>query len=433
MRPKRILPQITPTILALALFAGEPAAAQQEKVLHSFGNGTDGTGPDSLLFDAAGNLFGTTINGGALEGQAIYTGTAFELSPLTGGGWKETILHSFGGRGDGQGPGGLISDAAGNLYGTTQFGGDHYCPDGEAAPVGPGGCGIVFQLRPPVTKGGVWTERILYDFKGGNDGSEPNSALAMDSSGNLYGTSSWGGGNLYAEGAAFELSPTTQGYWTFKLLHEFNTSVADGFHPSYGLILDASGDLYGTTCDGGAYQGGIAFELLPMADGKWAENILYSFNASGTDGTCPSYGITFDSSGNLYGTTIEGGTDQYGTVFELTPSGSGPWKEQVLHNFEGGSGDGENPFGAVLFDTSGNLYGTTAYGGTSARGTVFKLAPGGGIWSETILHNFGSGTDGQNPGNTLLMDFSGDLFGTTQFGGAYQGLFGSGTVFEIRP
>ncbi len=433
MRSKKISFKLTAVVVAVAmtmLMAARPGAAQQEKLLHSFGNGTDGVTPNALISDAAGNLFGTTTNGGLYEGQVLFAGTAFELSPLKGGGWNEKILHNFGKGTDGEAPNGLISDAAGNLYGTTPFGGGSVCSNADAAP---GGCGIVFQLRPPTTKGNTWTEVVLYRFTGGKDGNNPNGVLTLDSSGNLYGTTYYGGGGFSAGGTVFELSPRANGYWSVKVLHSFNDNGTDGSHSSSGLSFDASGNLYGTTCAGGAYQSGIVFELSPTGGGSWAEKILHDFNSSGTDGVCPGGGLASDSVGNLYGTTVSGGTHHYGTVFELTPSAGGEWTEQVLHEFNGGSGDGSTPYIGVLFDASGNLYGATTYGGTYKRGTVFKLTPTGGSWAESVMHNFGSGPDGQNPAGDLLMDGSGNLFGLTQFGGAYDGLFGSGTVFEIKP
>jgi uncharacterized repeat protein (TIGR03803 family) len=412
------------------MIAATSVSAQQEKLLHSFGNGTDGVTPNALISDSAGNLFGTTTNGGVYEGQVLFAGTAFELSPLKNGDWNEKILHSFGSGTDGEAPNGLISDAAGNLYGTTSYGGGKICYN--AVPAAPGGCGIVFQLRPPTTKGGAWTEVVLYRFTGGKDGNNPNGFLTLDSSGNLYGTTSYGGGGFSNGGTVFELSPRAIGYWAVKPLHLF-TSNGDGSHPSSAVTFDSSGNLYGTTCAGGTYQSGIVFELSPMNSGTWGEKVLYNFNSNGTDGVCPVGGLTSDFGGNLYGTTVSGGNNNYGTVFELTPSSGGVWTEKVLYKFNGGSGDGSYPYSGVLFDSSGNLYGSTSYGSTYNGGAVFKLTPGNGSWTESLMHNFGSGTDGQYPVGNLLIDGSGNLFGVTQYGGAYDGIFGSGTVFEIRP
>ena len=417
-------------ILASILATSTLAAAQQERLLHSFGHNTDATEPNgALISDAAGNLYGTSLNGGAYEGQVIYAGTVFELSPLKSGGWAETILHSFGGRSDGAGPAaGLISDSAGNLYGTTAFGGvSAGCP---SAPVGPSGCGIVFQLRPPATKGGAWTERVLYNFTAGNDGANPQGVLIIDSSGNLYGTTF--NSDLFASaGTVFELSPRATGYWQIKILHTFNPNGVDGARPTAGVIFDSSGNLYGATCLGGAYGGGVVYELSPKSGGGWGEKILYDFNSGGSGGACPSGGVIFDSSGNLYGTAGSGGINNYGAVFELTSS-AGAWTENVLYKFNGGT-DGYYPYGGVVVDPAGDLYGTTGYGGTYSAGTVFELKPLGGGWTEKILHNFGGSADGSYPSGNLLIDASGKLYGATNQGGVYDGVFGSGTVFEIKP
>jgi uncharacterized repeat protein (TIGR03803 family) len=421
---------ITALAILATLFATTTrATAQQERLLRSFGNGTDGTAPNGpLISDAAGNLYGTTLNGGAYEGQAIYTGTAFELTPLKGGAWAETILHSFGGRSDGAGPAaGLISDAAGNLYGTTAYGGSSSgCP---SAPIGPGGCGIVFQLQPPATKGGAWTEKVLYNFTNWNDGANPQGILTIDSSGNLYGTT-FNSGGFATEGTVFELSPRPTGYWRIRVVHVFTGNTNDGGRPTGGLIFDSSGNLYGTTCFGGAYGSGTVFELSPKSGGGWGENILFGFGSSSADGSCPNGGVAFDSRGNLYG-TAGGGINNYGEVFELTPS-PGAWTENVLYKFNGGPSDGAYPNG-VIVDSAGNLDGSTSYGGSYGAGTVFELKPIGSTWTEKILHNFGNGTDGVYPSGNLLPDAAGDLYGVTNQGGTYKGVFGSGTVFEIKP
>jgi uncharacterized repeat protein (TIGR03803 family) len=429
MRRHKLSSKLTAMMFAVAVFlTATLASAQREITLHSFGNATDGTGPNgSLISDAVGNLYGTTLNGGAYEGHAVYTGTAFKLSPAKGGGWTETILHSFGYASDGEAPSaGLISDASGNLYGTTvQGGGTEGCTGSTP------GCGIIFQLRPPATKGGHWTEAVLYRFDNGNDGANPQGVLTLDSSGNLYGTTNTLGGSLLS-GSVFELSPRTSGDWRISVLHIFNSNGSDGVHPTAGLTFDSSGNLYGTTCYGGTYGGGTVFELSPKTGGGWTEKILYDFNSSGNDAACPNGGVIFDSSGNLYG-TANGGIGNYGTVFQLSPSGVA-WTEKVLYRFNGGSTDGYYPSGGVVFDTAGNLYGATSYGGTYSRGTIFELTPTGGGWSENIVHNFGSVADGAYPSSgNFLIDADGNLFGATGQGGAYDGLFGSGTVFEFTP
>jgi uncharacterized repeat protein (TIGR03803 family) len=389
-------------------------AAAQEKVLHNFNsNGSAAFFPYAgLVSDAAGNLYGTTFYGGPDN-----YGTVFELMPTTGGGWTEKTLHSFTGT-DGFFPeANLIVDTAGNLYGTISAGSAR-------------GGGTAFELTPKT--GGGWTEEILHNFGNGKDGSSPGAGLIMDTSGNLYGTTRLGGG--HSVGTVFELTPRVGGGWVEKTLHSFNNNGTDGYTPLAGLIMDASGNLYGTTYLGGIYgssnAGGTVFELTPAAGGTWTETVLHSFN-NGTDGAQPEAGLILDAAGDLYGTTLQGGVYGYGTVFELTPGLSGSWSESVLHDFSNGSGgDGAYPVAGLVFDTQGNLYGTTQQGGPFKWGVVFKLAPAtGGSWTETVLHAFGNGKDAQRPQGTLIFGASGNLYGATEEGGAY----GEGTVFEITP
>ena len=271
--------------------------------------------------------------------------------------------------------------------------------------------GTVFELTP--IAGGGWTEKVLYSFGNGTDGAYPEAGLIFDAVGNLYGTTY--GGGTYGTGTVFELTPTGGGSWTEKVLHNFNDNGTDGFYPYAGLIFDAAGNLYGTTSQGGTYGDGTVFELTPAAGGVWTEKVLYSFNANGTDGTAPQAGLIFDAAGNLYGTTNQGGTYLSGTVFELTPAGGGVWTETVLHNFNDNGTDGAYPYAGLIFDGAGNLYGTTDGGGTYFGGTVFELTPAaGGSWTEKVLHNFNpNSTDGYEPYAGLIFDAAGNLYGTT--------------------
>jgi uncharacterized repeat protein (TIGR03803 family) len=216
------------------------------------------------------------------------------------------------------------------------------------------------------------------------------------------------------------------------VLHNFQSNFRDGFNPDAGLIFDGSGNLYGTTFYGGPTGGGTVFELTPKAGGGWTEKILHSFGGKG-DGSEPRAGLIFDGSGNLYGTTSSGGSDGYGAVFELTPKAGGGWTEKLLHSFiVNGKNDGNSPVSGLVLDSSGNLYGTTQYGGTYYVGTVFELTPkAGGGWTEKIVHNFDSNNhkDGYSPVAGLIIDATGNLFGTTYSGGTY----GYGTVFGIKP
>jgi uncharacterized repeat protein (TIGR03803 family) len=417
MRGKRLsiglraaLAIFTVTLLVTSTWAATP---WNEKVLHSF-NGTDGASPNGLIFDAAGNLYGTTF-----QGSTYGDGTVFELTPTGGGGWTEKVLHNFSGYpGDGSRPlADLIFDAAGNLYGTTEEGGTYGLPFGS---------GTVFEVTPQA--GGGWTETVLYAFcsQDCNDGGGPEAGLIFDAAGNLYGTTV--GGGTYRGGAVFELTPTAGGGWTEQVLHSFGNG-ADGAELYAGLIFDAAGNLYGTTQYGGTYGCGTVFQLTPTGGGGWTELVLLNFN--GTDGFEPEAGLIFDAAGNLYGTTYQGGGYGVGTVFELTPTAGGGWTETVLHSFNyNNSTDGAYPQAGLIFDAAGNLYGTTAGGGTYGRGAVFELTPtADGGWTQQVLHSFGNGTDGFEPEAGLIFDAAGNLYGTTHQGGGY----GVGTVFELTP
>jgi len=325
---------------ATLLVTGTCAVAQVEKVLHSF-NGEDGQYPAGLIFDGSGNLYGTTDVGGKYD-----YGTVFELSPKTGGGWAETVLHNFDyNHKDGTLPEpSLIFDRSGNLYGTTDLGGKYEY-------------GTAFELSPKA--GGGWTETVLHSFNhNGKDGTYPYAGLIVDADGNLYGTT-WEGGK-YGDGTVFELSPKTGGGWTETILHSFNDE--DGVLPEASLIFDASGNLYGTTFLGGKYEYGTVFELSPKTRGGWTETILHNFGKS-SDGVYPEASLIFDASGNLYSTTVNGGKDGYGTVFELSPKTGGGWTETILHSFNNGGNGGYIPFAALILDASGNLYGATSAGG----------------------------------------------------------------------
>ncbi len=403
-------------------------------------DGDDSRG--SLIEDAAGNLYGTTAEGGPNN-----VGAVFELSPISGGGWKEKILYTFTETLDGGSPfgaypsAGLVMDSAGNLYGTTSGGGD-------------GGLGTVFRLSP--NSGGQWSETVLHSFTGGDaDGQSPFSGLALDPAGNLYGTTEFGGAN--GLGVVFELSQGAHGEWIASVIHQFAGFPSDGSWPLAGLVLDAKGNLYGATFTGGNSTAcprarglttgcGTVFELLPGVGGVWNETVLYSFTNSNGDGSHPEATLVFDEAGNLYGTTTGGGLtghcfvngpDSCGTVFELAPNGSGGWKESVLYAFRGSPNDGSNPGAGLVRDATGNLYGTTVVGGNASNGvdtyglgTVFELSPeAGGGWTETVLHNFQLTGDGRLPQAGLLLDGSGRIYGTTTGDAS---LVGS-VVFELAP
>ncbi len=231
------------------------------------------------------------------------------------------------------------------------------------------------------------------------------------------------------------------GGWTEKVLHNFGDGGNDGYLPGSGLIIDAHGNLYGTTAGGGTHGDGTVFELSPQGGG-WTEGVLHSFNFNGQDGINPYGGLVFDAAGNLYGTTNFGGIHPAclanfgcGTVFELIPVGGGEWTERVLHSFGNGTDGAEPFFTSLIFDTAGNLYGTTNVGGLHGYGTVFELVrTQGGGWADRVLHSFGSGDDGALPFAGVILDGAGNLYGTTQQGGIHTCPVGNcGTVFEITP
>ncbi len=418
-------------VAVTAFVTGTRVFAQQERVLHSFGNGQDGINPDAgLIFDAAGNLYGTTYQGGTGVCSHLVPpscGTVFELSSRSGASWTEKVLHNFRGKDGVEPSGSLIFDTGGNLYGTTQEGGAGLCKDQNRLLIG---CGTVFELSP--AGGGRWTEKVLYSFvNNGADGFEPKAGLIFDASGNLYGTTFVGG--AYGYGTVFKLSPSAGGSWTETVLHNFNQDGTDGVGPNASLIFDAAGNLYGTTVGGGPGVNGTVFELTPLGGGSWAEAVLHNFNDM-DEGYDSQASLIFDASGNLYGTVAfggAGGVDAEGSVFELTPVAGGSWTTTVLHNFNENGTDGATSTAGVIFDATGNLYGTTEDGGPrNVYGTVFELTPQtGGGWTEKILHDFGNGSDGVNPLAGLIFDAAGHLYGTTAGGGAY----GGGTVFEIKP
>ena len=376
------------------LFAFAPAApAQTFTLLYQFRSGPGGINPYAgVVMDAKGDLFGTTYNDGAFA-----AGTVFRINAAG----KEKVLHSFSQTdGDGAFPwyGTLAKDSSGNLYGTTLTGGI----DGQLC------CGTVFKVTSSSE------ETVLYRFSGiGGDGF-PQAGVVRDSSGNLYGTTQNGGTD--GAGTVFKVDPTGK-----KIVLYSFTGSTDGAYPMAGVVLDAKGNLYGTTSGGGLYDFG-GYGTVFKVDPAGTETVLYTFMGS-NDGGTPEAGVTRDAQGNLYGTTYSGGTDGAGTVFKVDTNG----QETVLYNFTGGADGGFPVEASLVRDSAGNLYGTTPQGGASSFGVVFKIDTAG---KETVLHNFSfSGSDGKIPYGTLALDKSGNLYGTTYEGGAY----GGGVVFKIAP
>lgn len=409
--------QLVSLLVALVLFS-VCAWAQQYQVLHNF-TSTAAAPSTGLTVDSKGNAYGATVRGG----DRHTSGTVYEISRTRG----YQLLYSFtrNGAGGDNPRGNLTLDSAGNLYGTAPFGG-LYGQDCVS-----NGCGVVFELSPPVGGSGQWTETVLYSFcqqKSCADGANPAWGVIFDSAGNLYGTTEAGGGSDF--GTVFELSPSSGG-WTEHVLESFNGT--NGELPVAGLVFDGSGNLYGTT-SAGTGSGGTVFELSPSG-ATWVESILHVFGPI-PDGNTPEANLVFDSAGNLYGTTQLGGEfscggSGCGTVFELTPAVGG-WTENVIYSFDGD--DGENPVASVVLDAAGNVYGTTSVGGdarcgeSTGCGTVFRLTPeSGGQWTETFFKLPG-GSGGANPVAQLTLDASGNVYGTTANGGNTN----SGVLFEIK-
>jgi uncharacterized repeat protein (TIGR03803 family) len=391
------------------------ATAQKESTVHNFKLGTDGGMPASaLIADSAGNLYGTTTEGGGSANCKNGCGTVYELTPPSSANphWTETILYAFQGeKTDGANPGAaLVFDASGNLYGTTNTDGQN-------------NLGVVFELSPPSAPGGAWTETVLNSLEGA-----PNSALVVDSAGNLYGESNVD---------VYQLSPPSAagGTWTSTTLRKF-TSQDGGLNPFGGLTIDKSGNLYGTSATGGNDQKegcpvntcGLVFELEKTSTGTWEEHVLYNFTGENGDGASPQAGVIFQG-GKLYGTTINGGNGTGdGVVFELAPV-TGGWAETTLYEFS--STPPRNPEAGVVFDHNGNLY-STLYYGTTTGGEVFELSPpagGGSPWTYTDLWDNSGGTAGSFLDTGLVFDKSDVLYGVSTDGGTGK----AGLVFSVTP
>lgn len=422
--PKKVL-----LLASLLLFISISSLAQQYEVLYSFGAVSgDGAGPIAgLLRDSMGNLYGTTYSGGT-----YFEGTVFELSPNGSGGWTESVLYSFCANYsnfvclDGSAPGAaLIMDSAGNLYGTTETGGSTN---------GGGTAGIAFELSPPSQQGGAWKETVLYKFCSNNannlclDGYRPLAGLVFDKAGNLYGTTVEGGPEN--AGVAFELSHTQSG-WIESVLYNFCSNLQganckDGAYPESMLLLDASGNLYGTATQDGLRSGdyGVLFKLSPGS--TWTETVLANFAQAG--GTFPSAGAVADAAGNLYGPLSDGGAHSDGALYQ--------WNHTTgkLLELPFSGSNGEDPAGAILIDSRGRgFFGNTLQGGnTTSNGTagvIYRVTTKGAL---STLYKFcaqANCADGESPYGNLVEDSQGNLYGTTDSGGAY----GEGVIYELTP
>jgi uncharacterized repeat protein (TIGR03803 family) len=413
-----------------------------ERTLYTFKGGADGAYPNpGGILDSLGNFYGSANNGGNQAGTSG-AGVVFKLNPSG----HETVLYTFKGENDGAQPNGVIRDSKGDLYGTTSDAGAY-------------GAGVVFKLT---TSG---HQSVLYTFTGGNDGGFSDAGLTSDSAGNLFGTTSGGGsagwgvvfkvdpaghetvlhtftrgpygnqpdgsgvildasGNLYGTtafgaaggaGAVYKLDPSGNA----SVVYAFQGKQGGQYPYNAGVILDSDGHLYGTTFYGGYAGAGVVYKL----DGNGQETVPYAFDKSTDNGFGqPTWGVIRDSAGNFYGTTFVGQSDVgrgAGVVYRVDPTGHAT----VLHNFTGGA-DGADPYGGVILDAKGNLYGTASGGGASNNGVVFKIDTSG---DETVLYSFTGGSDGGTPLGGLIRDSAGNLYGTTNGGGTS----GAGVVFKV--
>lgn len=412
----------------LILLAGvSTAAGQTENILHVFQAGMDGYFPEvyPLVLDGAGNLYGTTTYGGGGNCTfGVYTGCGmiYQLTPpaQAGGAWHENIIWQFQGGLDGGIPGGLLLKGD-RLFGGAGIGGSGACPSG---------CGYVFELTPPAAPGASWTKTPVYDFP--TLDSECG-ITAFDNAGNYYGTGPSGNGN----GTVCRLTPPRQNgsSWTEQTLYTFQgvprgKKIGDGSGP-IGVTFDSHGNLWGVTVDGGycqRFEGGSCFgtifELTPpaQAGGPWSETVAYRFSNRDQN---PTSGVVIDPAGAIYGIT-------YVEAYKFAGGAL-----TVIDSFSDVPPNGYAPTGGVILDSAGNVYGTTGAGGQYGKGTVYKLtAP---TYAQTILHSFAAGTDGWNPEGPLTLGPHGALFGTTQIGGndgclQYEsGGSGCGTVFQVTP
>ena len=413
MRNTRVL-QVRLLALTLALgILPALASAQVYKKIFDFNSNSVGTYPNgSLVFDSAGNLYGTAGGGGSCSVVSSGCGLVFELSPTSGGGWTETILHTFSGA-DGNFPtAGVVFDSKGNLYGTTYEGGAF-------------NKGAVFELSPTASG---WQEQVLYSFTGAGDGHIPEYGVVVDSAGNVYGTTVLGGSNH--EGVLFQLTGSGSS-WTENVLLNFNSSNGTGASP---LAFDAAGNLYGTFGGGGGnynpYRLGTIYELSPNGSGGWTHSIFFTFTSTFKTGSAPAWGVTFDSSGNLYGTT-NGAVpiaDFAGEVFELSAP---DWAETSLFRLQDSTTEHnqrESFSGPLTLDALGNIYGSVQESGTGCcvpdDGFVFRTGPSG---LATFAFPLQQPNNRLYPLGGLAVDGQGNVYGATrpEFSGS------TGSVFEV--
>ena len=382
-----------------------PTSAQTLTVLYQFQASPDGQLPFAgLTRDSAGDFVGTTKSGGTVQ-----AGTVYKIDAQG----NETILYSFQGTPDGSEPtDALITDKQGNFYGTTSYGGANYL-------------GTVFKLTP------TGEETVLHSFAG-PDGNTPYAALVMDAHGNLYGTTFWGGTSTACStgcGTVFEIQPNG----TETVIHSFQGGASDGVSPN-GLTIDAKGNLYGTAqqASGQGCACGIVFKLSKNSSGIWTETILHTFTGAPADGHDPQAAVIVDAKGNLYGTTEYGGRWDWGTIFKITPSG----EESLIFSFNlKTTGGGLNT--PLVQNAAGDFFGTTLWGPVKARckgdegcGTVFEVSPRGAL---LMQYAFSAGGDGNAPQSNgpLLLGSDGSLYGTSIDGSQYYPFYGE--VYKFTP
>jgi len=320
------------------------------------------------------------------------------------------VIYSFLGDDDGEyADTDLAIDGAGNLYGTTVLGGRF-------------GSGTVFKLAPVA---GSWVHSVVYSFTSGADGAEPYKGVTVDAAGNLYGTAVAGGSGSCEGGCGVAYKLTNSGgVWTQTVLHAFSGG-SDGSGPGSRLTIDGKGDVYGMAPIGGAYGAGTIYQLHQARNGSWRFRVIHDFTG-GVDGSNGSAGQMISRGGHLYGAATTGGAYGSGTVFQLTPTPAGKWDFQVIYSFQG-QPDAGFPYGGLLFDSAGNLYGTTYYDGANDLGSVYQLTPSvSGEWTEKVIYSFKSAGDGNSSISNLVLDAAGNLYGTTSEGG-----YGSGTIFGL--
>jgi uncharacterized repeat protein (TIGR03803 family) len=422
---------LTAAIFAITLNLAQISQAQTYTVLHTFTGGGDGAEPvGGVSIDHAGNLYGATYYGGQDAG-GYGNGVVFKLAPRNSA-WIFSSLYLFQGTTDGGSPSSKpVIGPDGSVYGTTGDGGVN-------------GVGTVFNLKPPPTVCKSvqcpWTLTTLHSFPGSQlDGVFPGGdRVVFDSAGNLYGTTVGGGLTTCSEsgcGVVYELSPS-QGQWTETRLYNFSADP-NGYAPN-GVTLDSSGNLFGTTMWGGNVNSsctsgcGIVFELTPT-NGGWTESIINSFQG-GSQGWSPIAGVTLHT-GNLFGTVPYGGADNGGLSYMLVCCN---WSYWAGYTFIASIGNGTFPDAKLAFDAAGNIYGTAGSGGAYGYGAVFELTPSvDGTYNYVSLHDFTGGQDGADPRSEIVFDAAGNLYGTTQAGGQ-QGCSqgqgnGCGVVWEITP